>query len=99
MKNTFIKRERDWLKEKNELEAENLKLFRRINELSSALTKLTTDYNINEATLQLTDQAFNDEVHTRLKFEEKVNQMFGSYEELKEKYDMVLEEFRLNKDH
>ena len=46
----------------------------------------------------MTDQAFNDEVHTRLKFEEKINQMFGSYEELKEKYDMVLEDFRLNKD-
>ena len=73
-------------------------MLRRINELSSSLTKLTTDYNISEATLQLTDCAFNDEVHIRLKFEEKVNQMFGSYEELREKYDMVLEQFRLNKD-
>ena len=73
-------------------------MYRRINELSSALTKLTTDYNISQANLQMTDCAFNDEVHIRLKFEEKVNQMFGSYEELKEKYDMVLEQFRLNKD-
>lgn len=39
-----------------------------------------TDYDISEATLQLTDQAFNDEVNIRLKFEEKVNQMFSSYD-------------------
>ena len=47
--------------------------MKKINDQNAAIGKLTTDYNISEATLYLTDQAFNDEVNTRLKFEEKVN--------------------------
>jgi hypothetical protein len=68
--------------------------MKRINDQNAALGKITTDYNISEATLYLTDQAFNDEVNTRLKFEEKVNEMFGSYDELRSKYTNLLGEFR-----
>lgn len=42
--------------------------MKKINEQNAIIGKLTTDYNISEATLYLTDQAFNDEVNTRLKF-------------------------------
>lgn len=42
---------------------------KKINEQSYTISKVTADYNISEATLQLTDQAFNDEVNLRLKFE------------------------------
>jgi hypothetical protein len=40
--------------------------------------------------LTLTDQAFNDEVNLRLKFEEKVNGVYNSYEEIREKYEKLL---------
>ena len=45
--------------------------------------------------MHLTDQAFNDEVSLRLKFEEKVNAFFTSYEEIKHKYEKLLSELRL----
>jgi hypothetical protein len=45
--------------------------------------------------LQLTDQAFNEEVSLRLKFEEKVNALFTSYEEIRHKYEKLLSDLRL----
>jgi hypothetical protein len=38
------------------------------------------------------ERNFNDEVHLRLKFEEKINQVYTSYEELKEKYECLRQE-------
>jgi hypothetical protein len=55
LKDTFVKREGEWLDSKATLEQEIVKLYKQINEQSALLTKLTTDYNISEATLQLTD--------------------------------------------
>lgn len=59
------------------------------------ITKLTKDCNIAESTLQLTDEAFNNEVQLRLKFEEKVNSLFVSYDEIKVKYDNLLGELKV----
>jgi hypothetical protein len=54
--------------------------MKKINEQGLTISKITADFNISEATLQLTDQAFNDEVNVRLMFEEKVNAIFSSYD-------------------
>jgi hypothetical protein len=43
----------------------------------------------------LTDEAFNNEVQLRLKFEEKVNSLFVSYDEIKVKYDNLLGELKV----
>jgi hypothetical protein len=68
LKDSCIRREQEWLNDKRVLEEEHIKLFKRISEQSYTLSKLSNDYNISEATLLLTDQAFNDEVNLRLKF-------------------------------
>jgi hypothetical protein len=60
LKNTFLKREEEWQSERAALEEKNIKLMKKINEQSLTLSKLTTDYNISETTLLLTDRAFND---------------------------------------
>jgi hypothetical protein len=72
-----------------------IKLGKRISEQSNTISKLTNDYKIAESTLNLTDQAFNEEVALRLKFEEKVNAVFTSYEEIRIKYDRLLADLRL----
>ena len=51
-----------------------------MQELSSKLNTTTTDYKIMEATLQMYEINFNDEVFLRLKFEEKINQAYSCYE-------------------
>jgi chromosome segregation ATPase len=72
-----------------------VKLNKKISEQSYSISKLTNDYNIAESTLHLTDQAFNEEVNLRLKFEEKVNAVFTSYEEIKMKYDKLIMDLQL----
>jgi hypothetical protein len=41
------------------------------------------------ANLILYEESFNEEVALRLKFEEKINQVYTSHDELKEKYETV----------
>lgn len=41
---------------------------------------LKSDFDVVQNTLDLTDTAFNDEVNLRLKFEEKINAIYTSYE-------------------
>lgn len=42
--------------------------------------------------LILYEESFNDEVFLRLKFEEKINQVYSSYDELKEKFECLRQE-------
>lgn len=40
-------REEEWMREKAALEAENIKLMKKVNELSLTISKITADYNIS----------------------------------------------------
>ncbi len=95
MRDTFSAKEAMSIEQIKRLEEEIVRLNKRISEQSNTITKLTSDYNIAESALHLTDQAFNDEVSLRLKFEEKVNAIFTSYEEIRNKYDRLLGDLRL----
>jgi hypothetical protein len=95
LRDSFAVREAAFLEEKDHFEGEIARLSKRISEQSNTIAKLTSDYNIAESTLHLTDQAFNDEVSLRLKFEEKVNAVFTSYEEIRHKYERLLADLRL----
>ena len=53
---------------------------------------MMSDYKIMESSLQLYQKSFEEEVELRLKFEEKINQTYSSYEELKIKYDTMKQE-------
>lgn len=55
----FAAREASFLEERKHFEAEVVRLSKRISEQSNTISKLTSDYNIAESTLHLTDQAFN----------------------------------------
>ena len=43
------------------------------------------------------EKTFNEEVYLRLKFEEKINQAYTCYEDLKAKYDAMKEELGYNR--
>ena len=94
LREIFAAKEAEFIEEKTALEQEVVKLTRKVSEQSYTISKLTNDYNIAESTLNLTDQAFNDEVNLRLKFEEKVNAVFTSYEEIRNKYERLLDDLR-----
>ena len=57
-------------------------------------TQMEKDFQILSSSLDVTERAFEDEVHLRLKFEEKINQVYVVYEELKEKHEHMREELR-----
>lgn len=46
-----------------------------------------------ESTLQMYEISFNEEVALRLKFQEKINIAYTCYEELKDKYEALRQEF------
>jgi hypothetical protein len=52
-------------------------------------------YDVLEKTFHLTDKAFNEEVSLRLKFEEKINAIYTTYEELKRKYLSITEDVEI----
>ena len=54
------------------------------------LKQLTLDYKVLESTQRMYERNFNDEVALRLKFEEKINQTYCCYEQLKMKYDCLV---------
>lgn len=56
---------------------------------------LEKDYVVTKSTLELTELSFNEEVSLRLKFEEKINSVFRSYNEVKEKYLNLRADFEI----
>ena len=46
----------------------------------------------------MTDEAFNDEVALRLRFEEKINSINTAYGELKTKYARLVEDLKVHRE-
>ena len=53
------------------------------------LREIQKDYDVMNSNLVLYEETINEEVALRLKFEEKINQVYTSYDELKEKFEAV----------
>ena len=56
------------------------------------------EYKILETTLQMYQTNFNDEVFLRLKFQQKINQAYTCYEELRVKYEDMKTELGGNRE-
>lgn len=65
--------------EKNEElnEEKNIQIFKEIRYLKEENINLTNEKDILYEDFQKTDQAFNEEVSLRLKFENRINELFG----------------------
>lgn len=68
------------------------RLKKEVEDKQSKVNGMMSDYKIMESSLQLYQKSFEEEVELRLKFEEKINQTYSSYEELKIKYDTMKQE-------
>ena len=68
------------------------RLKKEVEDKQSKINGMMSDYKIMESSLQLYQKSFEEEVELRLKFEEKINQTYSSYEELKIKYDTMKQE-------
>lgn len=51
-----------------------------------------------ESNFELTDEAFNDEVALRLRFEEKINAINTAYGQLKMKYARLVEDIKVHRE-
>jgi chromosome segregation ATPase len=72
---------------------EQLRRVRReVEELERREREFQKEFKVVNSNLILYEESFNEEVFLRLKFEEKINQVYSSYDELKEKFESLRQE-------
>jgi hypothetical protein len=73
-------------------------LTRDVNSKIEEIKDLKVEKFVLESNFELTDEAFNDEVALRLRFEEKINSINTAYNELKTKYSRLVEDLKVHRE-
>jgi hypothetical protein len=90
-----IARKQEIIEKNDELnETKNMQIFKQVRHLKEENINLTNEKEILFEDFQKTEQAFNEEVALRLKFENKIKELFGLHRELAIKHQRLYEDYK-----